>query len=163
MGGLRPEGGADADTGPCARPGVLVYTFGMFALDPALAAGTIPVGDLSLSTVLLQNDARFPWLVLVPRRDNLVEITDLTTEEAGRLMVELRLATRVMLDLAKPDKVNVAALGNVVPQLHVHVVGRYRSDPAWPGPIWGVGEPRPYPAHAAAALVERAAALFAAA
>jgi diadenosine tetraphosphate (Ap4A) HIT family hydrolase len=68
-----------------------------------------------------------------------------------------------MLALAKPDKVNVGALGNLVPQLHVHVVGRFRSDPAWPGPVWGRGTPLPYPDHAAASLIERAAALFAAA
>jgi diadenosine tetraphosphate (Ap4A) HIT family hydrolase len=68
-----------------------------------------------------------------------------------------------MLELARPDKVNVGALGNVVPQLHVHVVGRFLSDPAWPGPVWGFGTRTPYPAHAAAQLVERAGALFAAA
>lgn len=135
----------------------------MFSLDPRIAAATIPVGDLSLCSVLLQDDARFPWLVLVPRREGAQEVTDLAEEESAVLMTELRIATRVMLELAKPDKVNVAALGNVVPQLHLHVVGRYRSDPAWPGPVWGAGEPKPYPAHAAAGLVERAAALFAAA
>lgn len=134
-----------------------------FALDPRLAADTIPVGDLALCAVLLLDDARFPWLVLVPRRPDLAEITDLDGEDAALLVRELRLATRVMLDLAKPDKVNVGALGNVVAQLHWHVVGRFRSDPAWPGPVWGHGARRPYPPHAAAALVERAQALFAAA
>ena len=134
-----------------------------FSLDKRLAADTIPMGDLGLCSVLLMDDARFPWFILVPRRDGASEITDLSDEEAARLMSEIRIATRVMVDLAKPDKVNVAALGNVVPQLHVHVVGRFRSDPAWPGPVWGHGSRSPYPAHAAAALVERAAALFAAA
>jgi diadenosine tetraphosphate (Ap4A) HIT family hydrolase len=90
-------------------------------------------------------------------------MTDLSEEDAAALMDEMRVATRVMLELAKPDKVNVAALGNVVPQLHVHVVGRFLSDPAWPGPVWGHGARAPYPDHAAAALVERAAGLFAAA
>jgi diadenosine tetraphosphate (Ap4A) HIT family hydrolase len=79
------------------------------------------------------------------------------------LMDEIRIATGVMLAVAKPDKVNVAAIGNIVPQLHVHVVGRFHSDPAWPGPVWGFGTRIPYPDHAAAALIERAAALFAAA
>lgn len=134
-----------------------------FILDPRLSAGTIPIGDLSLSSVLLMNDARFPWLILVPRRENVSELTDLAPDDAAALMDEIRIATRVMLDLAKPDKVNVGALGNVVAQLHVHVVGRYRSDPAWPGPVWGFGPPKPYPDHAASALVERAAGLFAAA
>jgi diadenosine tetraphosphate (Ap4A) HIT family hydrolase len=134
-----------------------------FALDPRLSADTLPVGDLALSSVLLMNDARFPWLILVPRRENVSELTDLMPEDAAALMDEIRIATKVMLSLSKPDKVNVGALGNVVAQLHVHVVGRYRSDPAWPGPVWGSGPAKPYPDHAAAALVERAAGLFAAA
>jgi diadenosine tetraphosphate (Ap4A) HIT family hydrolase len=134
-----------------------------FALDPRLAADTLPVGELPLSSVLLLNDARFPWFVLVPRLADAREITDLAEADAAALMSELRIATQVMLDLARPDKVNLGALGNVVPQLHVHVVGRFRSDPAWPGPVWGCGTAQPYPPHAAAALVERAGALFAAA
>ena len=133
------------------------------SLDQRLAADTIPIGDLALSSVLLMDDARFPWFILVPRRAGASELTDLSDEEAAQLMSEIRIATRVMLELAKPDKVNVGALGNVVAQLHVHVVGRFRSDPAWPGPVWGHGSRTPYPAHAATALVERAAALFAAA
>lgn len=134
-----------------------------FALDFRLAQDTIPVGDLALTSVLLLNDARFPWLVLVPRRPGISEITDLGDEDAATLMAEIRIATRVMLDLVKPDKVNVGALGNMVAQLHVHVVGRFRSDPAWPGPVWGFGTKMPYPDHAAHALVERTASLFAAA
>ncbi len=134
-----------------------------FTLHPRLAADSVPIGDLALSSVLLMDDARFPWFILVPRRAEASEITDLSDEDAAALMHEIRIATRVMLDLAKPDKVNVGALGNVVPQLHVHVVGRFRSDPAWPNPVWGHGPRIPYPAHAAAALVERAASLFAAA
>ena len=134
-----------------------------FTLESRLAADTLPIGDLPLCSALLLDDARFPWFVLVPRRDGLTEVTDLSDEDAAVLMTEIRVATRVMLELAKPDKVNVGALGNVVPQLHVHVVGRFRSDPAWPGPVWGHGARTPYPHHAAAALVERAAGLFAAA
>jgi diadenosine tetraphosphate (Ap4A) HIT family hydrolase len=134
-----------------------------FTLDSRLAADTLPIGDLSLCSALLLDDARFPWFVLVPRRANLTEVTDLSDEDAAMLIGEIRVATRVMLELANPDKVNVAALGNVVPQLHVHVVGRFLSDPAWPGPVWGHGTRPPYPHHAAAALVERAAGLFAAA
>ena len=134
-----------------------------FELDSRLAADTIPVGDLALSSVLLLNDARFPWFVLVPRRPGAVEVTDLSEPDAASLMAEIRIATRVMGELAKPDKVNVGALGNMVSQLHVHVVGRFRSDPAWPGPVWGHGTRTPYPDHASASLIERAAALFAAA
>jgi diadenosine tetraphosphate (Ap4A) HIT family hydrolase len=131
-----------------------------FSLDPSLEADTLPIGELALCAVLLLDDSRFPWFVLVPRRPEATELTDLCDEDAAVLMGELRVAERVMLALAKPDKVNIAALGNIVPQLHVHVVGRFRSDPAWPGPVWGFGARRPYPDHAAAALVERAAALF---
>ncbi|NNM70804.1 HIT domain-containing protein [Enterovirga aerilata] len=132
-----------------------------FTLDPRLDADTLHVGDLPLCSVLLMDDARFPWLILVPRRAGLVEITDLQDADAQALMGELRMAARVMLELARPDKVNVAALGNVVSQLHVHVVGRFRSDPAWPGPVWGHGTRIPYPPHAATSLAERAGSLFA--
>lgn len=132
-----------------------------FRLDPRLEADTLPVGDLPLSRVLLMDDSRFPWLILVPRRLEASELTDLSEDDATALMSEIRTATAVMLDLARPDKVNVAALGNVVPQLHVHVVGRFLSDPAWPGPVWGHGTRLPYPSHAAAALADRAGAAFA--
>ena len=134
-----------------------------FILDPRLAAATVHVGDLALCSVLLMDDARFPWLILVPRRAGASEITDLSPVDAQALMDEMRIATGVMLTLAKPDKVNVAALGNVVSQLHVHVIGRFRSDPAWPKPVWGVGTATPYPHHARAQMIERIGALFAAA
>ena len=134
-----------------------------FTLDPRLDGDTLAIGDLALSSVLLLDDARFPWFVLVPRVAEATEIADLSDEDAAALMGEIRIATRVMLELAKPDKVNVGALGNVVSQLHVHVVGRFRSDPAWPGPVWGHGSRSPYPPHAASALIERARTLFAAA
>lgn len=132
-----------------------------FDLDARLKADTLQIGDLALSSVLLMNDARFPWFILVPRRADISEFTDLSREDAASLMDEIRLATGVMLELAKPDKVNVGALGNMVAQLHVHVVGRFRSDPAWPGPVWGHGARMPYPDHAAASLADRAASLFA--
>ena len=134
-----------------------------FTLDPRLAVDTVEVGDLDLCRVLLMDDARFPWLILVPRRPDLVEITDLAGADAEALWQETRIAVGVMQALARPDKVNVGALGNVVAQLHVHVVGRFRSDPAWPGPVWGVGTRTPYPLHARAQLIERAGALFSAA
>lgn len=134
-----------------------------FDLDPRLAGDTLPVGDLALCSILLMNDARFPWLVLVPRRAGASELSDLPEDDCGALMREIRLASDVLTALSSPDKLNVAALGNVVPQLHVHVVGRFRSDPAWPGPVWGFGSRQPYPHHAAAALADRAATLFAAA
>lgn len=134
-----------------------------FTLDPRLAADTAEVGDLTLSRVLLMDDARFPWLILVPRRPAVAEVTDLSEADAGTLWREIRLAVGVMQALSNPDKVNVGALGNVVAQLHVHVVGRFRSDPAWPGPVWGFETRKPYPLHARAQLLERAGALFTAA
>lgn len=134
-----------------------------FALDPRLFTETVPVGDLALSSVLLMDDARFPWLILVPRRAGLSELTDLTSEDAAALMEETRVAVGVMQALAQPDKVNVGALGNVVPQLHVHVIGRFLLDPAWPHPVWGVGSRNPYPPHARIQMVERLGALFGAA
>jgi diadenosine tetraphosphate (Ap4A) HIT family hydrolase len=141
----------------------MTFQLDPFQLDSRLAADTIPVGDLALSSVLLLNDARFPWFVLVPRIGGASEVTDLTEEQSLQLMQEIRIAARVMMELSRPDKVNVGALGNIVAQLHVHVVGRFRSDPAWPGPVWGHGSRTPYPDHAASALIERAATLFAAA
>jgi diadenosine tetraphosphate (Ap4A) HIT family hydrolase len=134
-----------------------------FALDSRLVGATRPIGDLALSSVLLLDDSRFPWFLLVPRIPDVVEITDLSEADSVRLMAEIRLAVRVLQDLVEPDKVNVGALGNQVPQLHVHVIGRFRSDPAWPGPAWGYGERKSYPDHAAQALIDRAASLFMAA
>ncbi|MCG6121974.1 MAG: HIT domain-containing protein [Microvirga sp.] len=132
-----------------------------FSIDPRILADTLPVGDLNLCSVVLMNDARFPWLILVPQRKGASEIIDLSELDAAQLMREARLATQVMLSVARPDKVNVAILGNVVAQLHMHVVGRFRSDPAWPGPVWGVGERRAYPPHAAQSLIDRFAQAFA--
>jgi diadenosine tetraphosphate (Ap4A) HIT family hydrolase len=115
-----------------------------FALDPRLDADTVPVGDLFLSRVLLMNDARFPWLVLVPRRPGLVEIADLDPRGQAMLQREVEAAADAMRHLHAPDKLNIAAIGNVVAQLHVHVVGRRRDDEAWPRPVWGSGPARPY-------------------
>jgi len=126
-----------------------------FILDSRLESDTIELGALDLCRVRLMNDSRYPWLILVPQRVDVSEIVDLDESDALQLMREMQIATRVMLDVAKPDKVNVAALGNVVPQLHVHVIGRFLSDPAWPGPVWAQGEAKPYPSHGAQALIDR--------
>jgi diadenosine tetraphosphate (Ap4A) HIT family hydrolase len=109
----------------------------MWQLDPQLAADTVPVGDLPLSRVLLNDDANFPWLILVPRRAGLVELIDL--DEAGRatLMREIAQASQALKAHTGCDKLNVAALGNSVAQLHVHVIARFRADAAWPNPVWG--------------------------
>jgi len=115
-----------------------------FALDPRLQADTIPLGDMALCRVLLMNDSRFPWLILVPRRAGLVEITDLTPSERRALVEEAALATDRLKLLTGANKINIGALGNVVSQLHVHVVARFESDSAWPGPVWGKGVAEPY-------------------
>jgi diadenosine tetraphosphate (Ap4A) HIT family hydrolase len=127
-----------------------------FALDRRLAADTLPICDLELSRVLLMNDARYPWLILVPRRANLSEIVELAAQDRAILIEEIAAVSAFLRALPRVDKLNVGALGNVVEQLHVHVVGRAVGDPAWPGPVWGVGERQPYAAERAAALIAQA-------
>ena len=112
-----------------------------WSLHPQLANDTTPVGDLALSRVLALNDADYPWLILVPRRAGISEIADLGAE-AARLMAEIAQVSRVLKDATRCDKINVAAIGNVVPQLHVHIVARREDDPLWPKPVWGVAPPR---------------------
>ena len=113
-------------------------------LDPLLGRDTVAIGDMPLSRVLLINDANFPWLLLVPRRPGASEIVDLDYIEQAQLMGEIAHASRTLKATVGCDKINVAALGNVVPQLHVHVIARFTDDPAWPRPIWGVQAPQPF-------------------
>ncbi len=115
-----------------------------FALDPRLAADTFTIGDLALSRLLLMNDVRFPWLILVPRRPSLVELTDLDAAERGLLTQELAQAAEVLQEWPGVEKINLGLLGNIVRQLHAHVVGRREGDEAWPGPVWGSGSARAY-------------------
>ncbi|MEA1675587.1 HIT family protein [Nitrospirillum sp. BR 11163] len=128
-----------------------------FTLHPRLAADTVVVGDLPLCRALLSQNACWPWLILAPRRAGAVEIHRLQTAEQVQLMAEITQASRVMEAVFAPDKLNVAAIGNLVPQLHVHVVARTRGDAAWPGPIWGSGHERAYGAGEAEALARRLA------
>jgi diadenosine tetraphosphate (Ap4A) HIT family hydrolase len=125
-------------------------------LHPQLAEDTVPVAELPLCEVRLMDDANHPWLVLVPRVADITEIIDLDPAQRSQLTAEIDIACRALKSLFKPDKLNVAALGNLVPQLHVHVIARYREDIAWPRPVWGAANARPYPPEA---LVERVAAL----
>lgn len=115
-----------------------------FELDPRLAADTIYVADWTLCRVLLMDDAQFPWLVLVPRRAGLAELDDLDANDRTRLMLEIQRAMQTLRDTVEYDKLNIGALGNIVRQLHVHVVARRRNDAAWPGPVWGHGRAVPY-------------------
>jgi len=115
-------------------------------LHPQLAAETFAVGDLTLSRVLLMNDTNYPWLVLVPRQAGAVEIIDLDDTEQAQLMREIALTAGVLKDVTVCDKLNIAAIGNVVAQLHVHIVVRRRGDAAWPRPVWGTVPARAYEA-----------------
>ncbi len=113
----------------------------VWSLHPQLENDTARVGDLALSRVLAINDADYPWLVLVPRRAGVTEIADLGAD-AAVLMDEILHASRVLKDVTRCDKLNIAAIGNVVPQLHVHIVARWINDPLWPKPVWGAAPPR---------------------
>ena len=115
-----------------------------FELHPQLAEDTVPVIELALCDVRLMDDANHPWLVLVPRIANTVEMIDLDAEQRTQLTAEIDATSRALKALFKPDKLNVAALGNMVPQLHVHVIARFKHDIAWPRPVWGVANARPY-------------------
>lgn len=126
-----------------------------FQLDPRLAADTFPVGELPLCRVLLMNDARYPWLILVPRRAGLAELIELAEADRAQATVEMDRAARGLKELTGCDKLNVAALGNMVRQLHIHVIARFEGDPAWPAPVWGKGAAEPYKADAAELLLAR--------
>jgi diadenosine tetraphosphate (Ap4A) HIT family hydrolase len=115
-----------------------------WVLDPQLERDTVAIGDMPLCRALLINDANYPWLLLVPRRHHIVEIVDLDYIEQTQLMNEITQAAGSLKAITGCDKINVAALGNVVPQLHVHVVARSRGDLAWPKPVWGAFPPRSY-------------------
>ncbi|MBK6727694.1 MAG: dienelactone hydrolase family protein [Xanthomonadales bacterium] len=115
-----------------------------FQLHSTLAADCVEVGELPLCRVLLMNDARYPWLILVPRVREAREIIDLSRDDQHRLSDEIALLSGVLQSICEPAKLNVAALGNRVPQLHVHVIARFENDAAWPDPVWGRGAPAAY-------------------
>lgn len=126
-----------------------------FPLDPRLHAETHAIGELPLSRLLLMDDARFPWLVLVPRIAGARELIDLDDSDQRVLLDEVTRVGRALEALLQPDKLNIAALGNVVPQLHVHVIARFRTDAAWPRPVWGHGDRVAYAAGARDACAAR--------
>jgi diadenosine tetraphosphate (Ap4A) HIT family hydrolase len=128
----------------------------VFELDPQLEADTFPVGITSLNRILLMNDSRFPWLILVPERPDIREPFELTDEDQRTLMQESMITGKSLKALFNAHKLNIAALGNQVSQLHIHHIARFRTDAAWPRPVWGVGAAEPYEAEA---LRERVALL----
>lgn len=115
-----------------------------WSLHPQLAADTVPVGDLALTRVLLAKDANYPWLILVPRRPGVTELIDLEEIEQVRLIAEIDAVSRALKTITECDKLNVAALGNAVAQLHIHVIARRHNDAAWPKPIWGAASTAAY-------------------
>ena len=116
----------------------------MFVLHERLDADTVHVIDWSLCRVLLTNDATYPWLILVPMREGLCDFHDVASADKPALIEEIDRSSNALQRLHDPDKINIAALGNMVPQLHVHVIARFTTDPAWPGPIRGEGSVAPY-------------------
>lgn len=124
-----------------------------FLPDPRLAADSLWVADGPLSQLRLMDDARFPWLVLVPRIAGAEEWLDLDGAAQRQLLAEVNLAGRLLRALGPVQKLNIGALGNIVRQLHVHVVARSEADAAWPGPVWGSGPRVPYPTREREALI----------
>ena len=118
-----------------------------WSLHSQLKKDTIDIGDLPLCKVLVIKDAHYPWLLLVPRREGAVEIIDLGEVEQAQLMTEISRVSHALKEITKCDKLNIAALGNMVPQLHVHVIARRTSDAAWPRPVWGVAPAIPHDAN----------------
>lgn len=108
-----------------------------FKLDPQIEADSIFVCDGPLSQIRLHKNAAFPWLMLMPRQNDLREIIDLAVADQETLLREVRLVAETVKDIYNPTKLNIANLGNVVAQLHVHIIARFSSDPCWPGPVWG--------------------------
>lgn len=130
----------------------------MFELDPRLAADTVELARWSLCRVLLMNDCNYPWLILVPQRPGLRDFDEVAGADRGVLDGEITRACAVLRRIAAPHKLNVASLGNAVPQLHIHVIARQTSDPAWPKPVFGAVPAKPYTAEALAAFRARFAA-----
>ncbi len=116
----------------------------LFTLHERLAADTSLVCELPLSSCLLMHDARYPWLILVPRIADLRDLHEVPAEHRLALFEEIDQASSALVKLHHAFKINVAALGNQVPQLHIHVIARQQDDPAWPGPVWGEGTPIAY-------------------
>jgi diadenosine tetraphosphate (Ap4A) HIT family hydrolase len=116
----------------------------VFTLHPQLAADTETITSLSVCRVLLMNDSRFPWLILVPERPELRDLHELEAEDYQTAANEIRAVSHHLANHFGADKMNVAALGNMVPQLHIHIIARFTGDAAWPKPVWGVGNAVPY-------------------
>ncbi|MWV17090.1 HIT domain-containing protein [Pseudomonas sp. L-22-4S-12] len=127
----------------------------MFTLDSRLQQDTLPIGDFPLCRLLLMNDANYPWFILVPRREEVSELFQLDMADQQALWLETTRLAETLKDVFVADKMNVATLGNVVSQLHMHVIVRRREDAAWPAPVWGKHPAKAYSAEQIAAVRER--------
>lgn len=127
----------------------------MFTLDSKLNADTFLVADLKVSRLLLMNDSNYPWLILVPRKANLVELTDLDFEEQVEVLREINLVGEVLQKNFGAEKLNIGALGNVVKQLHIHVIARFKNDVAFPKPVWGAVAAKPYLENEAEGIIKK--------
>ena len=116
----------------------------MFKLHPQLEQDCFFIADLSLSRILLKNDSRFLWLIIVPRRENITEIFELTLMDQHQLLTEIISLSPLLKNFTQADKLNIGVLGNIVPNLHIHMIARHRTDLLWPNPVWGMGEATPY-------------------
>ncbi len=116
----------------------------MFELHPRLTQDTLVIGDFPLSRLLLMNDANYPWFILVPRRAEIREIFELEQRDQRQLLDESSHLSQILNKIFQADKLNIAALGNMVPQLHIHHIVRYQNDQAWPNPVWGLFPAQPY-------------------
>jgi diadenosine tetraphosphate (Ap4A) HIT family hydrolase len=127
----------------------------MFVLDPRLQQDTLPVGDFSLCRLLLMNDAHYPWFILVPRREEVSELFQLDADDQHALWQETTMLAETLKDAFGADKMNIATLGNMVSQLHMHVIARRRDDAAWPAPVWGRLPAQAYDAEQVLAIKDR--------
>jgi diadenosine tetraphosphate (Ap4A) HIT family hydrolase len=125
-----------------------------FTVDPVITSLTLQLADWPLSRLFLYNDSRYHWGLLVPRRPGVIEMADLTPDDQAQMMREIVQLTGLVRALPGVEKINVGNLGNMVTQLHVHVIGRFKGDPAWPGPVWGHSSPVPWPEPAHAPLAQ---------
>ena len=128
-----------------------------FVLHSKLEADTFEIADLEVSRLLLMNDARFPWLILVPQVSDMRDLHNLPKDHYQVVTREIAHVSQILQTLTQAHKMNVGALGNMVPQLHIHIIARQTDDAAWPAPVWGVGEAQPYRQDAAARLIQQIA------
>ena len=119
----------------------------MITLNPQLKKGSIALGEFQLCSLLLINDSHYPWFILLPNREDISEIFQLSSTDQQQLIIESSFFSKVLEQAFNADKINVAALGNVVPQLHIHHIARYKNDTCWPDPVWGAVPAIPYTDH----------------